>query len=59
MQKCWSAEPSERPLLGYVQPQLETIYNRAIEPSGKLNNNNALPGHKTHQKQCDNCNYSH
>ncbi|XP_019866384.1 dual serine/threonine and tyrosine protein kinase-like isoform X2 [Aethina tumida] len=33
MQKCWSAEPSERPLLGYVQPQLETIYNRAIEPS--------------------------
>ncbi|XP_019765110.1 dual serine/threonine and tyrosine protein kinase isoform X2 [Dendroctonus ponderosae] len=26
MEQCWSAEPSERPLLGNVQPQLEQIY---------------------------------
>lgn len=37
MEQCWAAEPSERPLLGYVQPQLEAIYNSAIsEASGKL-----------------------
>ncbi|KAL1493339.1 hypothetical protein ABEB36_011413 [Hypothenemus hampei] len=26
MEQCWAAEPSERPLLGNVQPQLEQIY---------------------------------
>lgn len=31
MELCWSAEPSQRPLLGYVQPQLETIQKRALE----------------------------
>lgn len=37
MEQCWAAEPSERPLLGYVQPQLETIYTKAkSEHSGKL-----------------------
>lgn len=37
MEQCWAAEPSERPLLGYVQPQLEAIYNSAkSESSGKL-----------------------
>ncbi|KAF7287483.1 hypothetical protein GWI33_001447 [Rhynchophorus ferrugineus] len=30
MEQCWSAEPCERPLLGYVQPQLEHIYENAI-----------------------------
>lgn len=25
MEQCWAAEPAERPLLGHVQPQLETI----------------------------------
>lgn len=25
MEQCWAAEPSCRPLLGYVQPQLEAI----------------------------------
>ncbi|XP_050314331.1 dual serine/threonine and tyrosine protein kinase-like isoform X2 [Anthonomus grandis grandis] len=29
MEQCWAAEPSERPLLGHVQPQLEQIYNNA------------------------------
>ncbi|XP_018566514.1 dual serine/threonine and tyrosine protein kinase-like isoform X2 [Anoplophora glabripennis] len=29
MEQCWAAEPSERPLLGYVQPQLEAIYIKA------------------------------
>ncbi|XP_059488891.1 dual serine/threonine and tyrosine protein kinase-like [Neocloeon triangulifer] len=28
MEQCWSAEPSQRPLLGYVQPQLEAIMRR-------------------------------
>lgn len=37
MEQCWAAEPSERPLLGYVQPQLEAIYNSAkSDYSGKL-----------------------
>ncbi|KAJ8942468.1 hypothetical protein NQ318_017761 [Aromia moschata] len=37
MEQCWAAEPYERPLLGYVQPQLEAIYNKAIsDSSGKL-----------------------
>ncbi|XP_066248438.1 dual serine/threonine and tyrosine protein kinase-like isoform X1 [Euwallacea similis] len=26
MEQCWAAEPSERPFLGNVQPQLEQIY---------------------------------
>ncbi|KAL3289629.1 hypothetical protein HHI36_023039 [Cryptolaemus montrouzieri] len=30
MEQCWAAEPSERPLLGYVQPQLEAIYHDAL-----------------------------
>lgn len=30
MEQCWAAEPSERPLLGYVQPQLEAIYRDAL-----------------------------
>jgi receptor-interacting serine/threonine-protein kinase 5 len=29
MEQCWAAEPSERPLLGYVQPQLEVIYKNS------------------------------
>ncbi|XP_064215585.1 dual serine/threonine and tyrosine protein kinase isoform X1 [Tribolium castaneum] len=37
MEQCWAAEPADRPLLGYVQPQLEAIYNSAkAESSGKL-----------------------
>ncbi|CAB3383224.1 Hypothetical predicted protein [Cloeon dipterum] len=28
MEQCWSAEPSQRPLLGFVQPQLEAIMER-------------------------------
>ncbi|XP_056645894.1 dual serine/threonine and tyrosine protein kinase-like isoform X1 [Diorhabda sublineata] len=28
MEQCWSADPADRPLLGYVQPQLENIYKR-------------------------------
>lgn len=38
MEQCWAAEPSERPLLGYVQPQLEAIYLEAAnggESEGK------------------------
>ncbi|XP_050518987.1 dual serine/threonine and tyrosine protein kinase [Diabrotica virgifera virgifera] len=27
MEQCWAADPVDRPLLGYVQPQLEAIYN--------------------------------
>ncbi|CAH1153536.1 unnamed protein product [Phaedon cochleariae] len=27
MEQCWAADPTERPLLGHVQPQLEEIYN--------------------------------
>lgn len=26
MEQCWAADPADRPLLGYVQPQLEAIY---------------------------------
>ncbi|KAJ3639900.1 hypothetical protein Zmor_003270 [Zophobas morio] len=33
MEQCWSAEPADRPLLGYVQPQLEAIYNSAKSES--------------------------
>ncbi|VEN57692.1 unnamed protein product [Callosobruchus maculatus] len=29
MEQCWAANPNDRPLLGYVQPQLEAIYNTA------------------------------
>lgn len=29
MEQCWAAESAERPLLGYVQPQLEQIYRSA------------------------------
>lgn len=28
MEECWSGEPAARPLLGYVQPQLEIIMGR-------------------------------
>lgn len=37
MEQCWAAEPSERPLLGFVQPQLEAIYHDAVkeESEGK------------------------
>jgi dual serine/threonine and tyrosine protein kinase len=34
MEQCWSAEPSQRPLLGYVQPQLEAIMLR-FETAGE------------------------
>lgn len=30
MEQCWAAEPSARPLLGNVQPQLEAIQDRAL-----------------------------
>ena len=30
MKQCWAAEPLERPLLGWVQPQLELIKKKAI-----------------------------
>lgn len=38
MEMCWSAEPSQRPLLGYVQPQLQKIQARALQnfSPGKL-----------------------
>lgn len=38
MELCWSAEPSQRPLLGYVQPQLQNIQARALanSPPGKF-----------------------
>lgn len=38
MEMCWSAEPSQRPLLGYVQPQLQQIQAKALANSstGKL-----------------------
>ncbi|XP_060515912.1 dual serine/threonine and tyrosine protein kinase-like isoform X4 [Cylas formicarius] len=29
MEQCWAAEPSDRPLLGYVQPYLESLYKSA------------------------------
>ncbi|XP_030756572.1 dual serine/threonine and tyrosine protein kinase-like isoform X2 [Sitophilus oryzae] len=35
MEQCWAAEPSDRPLLGYVQPQLEQIYKNAILESNQ------------------------
>ena len=28
MEECWSGDPAARPLLGYVQPQLEKIMER-------------------------------
>ena len=28
MQSCWAADPSKRPLLGCVEPQLESIMNK-------------------------------
>lgn len=31
MEQCWAAEPSSRPLLGYVQPQLEAIREKAFK----------------------------
>ncbi|XP_025831390.1 dual serine/threonine and tyrosine protein kinase [Agrilus planipennis] len=33
MEQCWAAEPSQRPLLGYVQPQLETIRDKNLTSS--------------------------
>ncbi|KAF4528529.1 hypothetical protein B566_EDAN015610 [Ephemera danica] len=29
MEQCWAAEPNQRPLLGYVQPQLEEIMRKS------------------------------
>lgn len=29
MEQCWSAEPSKRPLLGAIQPVLESIQEKA------------------------------
>lgn len=31
MQHCWAPDPADRPLLGYVQPQLENMYNKVSE----------------------------
>lgn len=28
MESCWAADPSQRPLLGFVEPLLETIKSR-------------------------------
>lgn len=30
MQECWAGEPSKRPLLGYVQPLLESILDKYL-----------------------------
>lgn len=30
MEQCWAAEPSARPLLGHVQPQLQAIQEKAL-----------------------------
>lgn len=34
MEQCWAAEPSQRPLLGDVQPQLEAIFRDALADEG-------------------------
>lgn len=38
MEQCWSAEPSQRPLLGNVQPKLQEIQSKSIAgfSSGKF-----------------------
>lgn len=33
MQQCWASDPADRPLLGYVQPQLENMYNKVTQES--------------------------
>lgn len=46
MEQCWAAEPSARPLLGNVQPVLETIQRNALAespPPGKLPAKNCSP----------------
>lgn len=35
MEECWSGDPSARPLLGYVQPQLEKIMDRYCNMNGQ------------------------
>ncbi|KAE8752664.1 hypothetical protein FOCC_FOCC000786 [Frankliniella occidentalis] len=34
MEECWSGDPAARPLLGYVQPQLEKIAERFCHQNG-------------------------
>lgn len=31
MEQCWASDPADRPLLGYVQPQLELMYNKVAQ----------------------------
>lgn len=40
MEQCWAAEASGRPLLGNVQPQLETIMRRAAKENFASQDNN-------------------
>lgn len=60
MEQCWAAEPSERPLLGYVQPQLEVIYNKAkFEMPGKLSSCSCSPPfHRKLKFNEDSCYYN-
>lgn len=41
MEQCWSGEPSRRPLLGAIQPVLESIQQKA-ERGKSLQQSNAL-----------------
>ncbi|KAJ8926827.1 hypothetical protein NQ314_020677 [Rhamnusium bicolor] len=60
MEQCWAAEPSERPLLGYVQPQLEAIYKRAkSEPPGKLSSCSYSPPYQRHVKRSEESYYNY
>ncbi|KAJ8986249.1 hypothetical protein NQ317_009955 [Molorchus minor] len=60
MEQCWAAEPFERPLLGYVQPQLEAIYRRALtESSGKLSSYRYSPPDKSYLKFKEDYCYNH
>lgn len=45
MEQCWAAEPSARPLLGNVQPQLEAIQHHMVieSPPGKFPIRNCSP----------------
>ncbi|CAG9759907.1 unnamed protein product [Ceutorhynchus assimilis] len=64
MEQCWAAEPSERPLLGNVQPQLENIYRCAKYEANAANqgkfsyNQKSLGFYDYHENEhFNNCSY--
>lgn len=61
MEQCWAAEPSQRPLLGNVQPQLEQIYRsmKFVSNQGKLSYSPDSIGFYSHPHKEEHYNYTY